>query len=428
VLAGYPALRRQELVLIALNVMTLLGLLAIHLIFREYMEELAGWPVPVLLGLRVVQQTGEALWLWQRRAPLSARGTWWYAHASLWIHVAFAFLLTSVSETDEAHFVVLLLLPLLAACFRYPLPGVMTVAFVSSTLLFIELWTFYLINAGEAPSHEPMEHYYELATMVLIYPVVGLVVWLLVQRMRLDAQRLEHTVQALEETRDALVEKEKLAAVGRLASAVAHEIRNPVAMITSALETAGKPDSGQQVRDEFCNIAATEAARLERVTTDFLSYARSKPPEKTVTPVDTTLQYIADLMRPRLGSSDISIEITCASGLKESFDAFQMHQALLNLTLNALDHTPPHDQITLGARITDTALEMYVENTGDPVPEDQVEAIFEPFYTTRNTGTGLGLPISARIAEAHGGRLELTRNDTGSVRFTMRIPTEKRGA
>lgn len=423
VLTGYAALRRQELVLIALNVMTLFGLLCIYLLFRPYMAELAGWPVPVLLVLRIAEQSGEAFWLWRRTRPLSSRGTWIYAHASLWLHVGFAVLLTLLSDTDEAHFVVLLLLPLLAACFRYPLVGVMTVAFVASALLFMELWVFYLFNPAETLSHAPMEHFYELATMVLIYPAVGLVVWLLVQRMRLDGQRLEQTVAALEQTRDALVEKEKLAAVGRLASAVAHEIRNPVAIIASALETASKPDAAAEVREEFCGIAATEAGRLERVTTDFLSYARAKPPERVVTCLATTLQYVADIVAPRLRDQGMTIAV-CGTAEAFPLDAFQMHQALLNLTMNALEHTWSGGRIVLGTREHVDELEIYVENEGDPIPEGEQDAIFEPFYTTRNTGTGLGLPISAKIAQAHGGSLTLTRNRPGCVRFSLRLPLE----
>jgi signal transduction histidine kinase len=94
-----------------------------------------------------------------------------------------------------------------------------------------------------------------------------------------------------------------------------------------------------------------------------------------------------------------------------------MHQAMLNLATNALDATPPGGKVLIGA----VRVELFVENSGPAISNDVVQTLFEPFFTTKLHGTGLGLPIARRIAEAHGGELVLSRNEPGRVRFSIRL-------
>jgi two-component system sensor histidine kinase AtoS len=260
--------------------------------------------------------------------------------------------------------------------------------------------------------------------MVLVFVVVGVMVWLLAERMRADAQHLRTAYEKLHAAQKKLLEEERLAAIGRLASAVAHEIRNPVAMIASALETAHRKETDTAIREEFCDIAAKESRRLERITTDFLAYARSKPPERASQSLETTVGYVAALVAARLAEHKLQLELRVQPHASGHFDPFQIHQALLNLIANALDHTPNDGTVIIGANETDHAVEFYVQNSGAPVqsPEDA----FDPFFTTKPRGTGLGLSISRKIAEAHGGTLELTHNLPGQVRFTITIPRQQR--
>ncbi|MBI2434552.1 MAG: hypothetical protein HYV26_16965 [Candidatus Hydrogenedentes bacterium] len=418
--ADFWAFRWQECGLIVLNLLVLAGLTLLHLGFRPLLSSLHSNVVPALLMLRFIEQSIELGWLVRRQAPLSLLAVQRYGLLSLWLHMAFAALIILVSRVEDAHYWALLMLPLIAAGFRLQLAGMFLITTVASVLSFVEVYVFFL---RRPPMH--VDEYFEAASMVLVYFMVGMVAWLLAQQLRRNAETLAQTVCELQDTRDRLLQEEKLAAIGRLASSVAHEIRNPVAMIASALATAKRADVEMPVREEFCGIAAKEAARLERVTTDFLTYARTKAPERRPVSARETLQYVADLVRSREEETMPQIIVQCDPDFLWSLDAFQMHQALLNLTLNAIEHTPDSGRVLLGALHQPDRACLYVENTGPPVPPESLDKIFEPFFTTRPRGTGLGLPISRNIARAHGGDLILSKNLPGQVRFSLLLPANQ---
>src|SRR5208337_3210958 len=133
----------------------------------------------------------------------------------------------------------------------------------------------------------------------LIYTVVGVLVWFLVNHLHQKEARLSESLVDLERAEDRLLQEERLAAVGRLSGAIAHEIRNPVAVIVSALSTARGSGLTASEREEMFEIAAKESRRLERLTTDFLAYARPRSPQKAPSSLDDTLGYVAEVCRPR---------------------------------------------------------------------------------------------------------------------------------
>jgi signal transduction histidine kinase len=267
--------------------------------------------------------------------------------------------------------------------------------------------------------------YFEATNVVLVYGVVAPVVALLVGRLRREQGKLRHSLAELERARDRLVSEEKLAAVGRFASAIAHEVRNPVAMIVSSLELAKDASTDAARRDEWREVAGTEARRLEALTGDFLLYARQRKPEKHRTPVATTVGYVAGLAQARLSQAGLQLTVQCAEDLVAPFDPFQVHQALLNLMMNACDATPSGGLITMRARpVPGGGVALFVENSGPAIPEDVVPKLFEPFFTTKPRGSGLGLAISRAIARGHGGDLVLEVNEPGRVRLALNIPAD----
>jgi signal transduction histidine kinase len=251
---------------------------------------------------------------------------------------------------------------------------------------------------------------------------MGLLVWLLVNQLRRDQNRLTHSLQELEFTRDRLLIEERLAAVGRLSSAVAHEIRNPVAIIASSLVTAERPEAGEQQRKEMYSIARSEAARLEKLTSDFLSYARPIQPQLSHIALAEILGYIAEIAKVQANKKNIRVLIDGGNGDSANLDREQIQSALLNLVLNAIDAAPFDGTIAVRSRrLSPNKVELEVENEGNPISPETLSRIFEPFYTTKPSGTGLGLAISRNIARAHGGELTVTRNDPGHICFTMTV-------
>ena len=168
-------------------------------------------------------------------------------------------------------------------------------------------------------------------------------------------------------------------------------------------------------------IAVNESRRLERLTTDFLAYARPRSPQKTSSSLDDTLGYVADSCRPRASESGVSIQAH-SSGIVAEFDANDIQQALVNLVMNAVEASLPAGAVDLRAAANgEGCVRIEVENAGPGIPPASVARIFEPFFTTKPQGTGLGLAIARNIARAHGGDLILSANEPGRVCFALTI-------
>lgn len=418
----FDLFKGQQSILVLLNLGVLAALTLVHVFFLS----LLGPPSRALLltlTLRFFVLIVELLWL--QRAEVVNRSTLVvYQQLSVWLNLAFASLVSylagssSVTGVPDAHYSVLMIVPIISAAFYFRLPSALAVSTVATVLTFLEVWFFYR-------AHPPTDitEYFEAATVSLIFIVVTLVTWLLVSNLHREQRRLKDNLAELHATRDRLVVEEKLAAVGRLASGIAHEIRNPVAMISSSLNMAMREGLDSAMRDEMFDVATQEAARLETLTSDFLAYARSKTPDRKPVTLLDSLTYVASLGSAKASESNVEIKLDVARDLSARIDEFQIQQALLNLLTNAFDAMPHGGCVTLGARAeADNGVTIYVENCGERISGEAAAHIFEPFFTTKHKGTGLGLSIVHNIAQAHGGRATLAVNKPGQVRFCITFP------
>ncbi|HEV2396284.1 MAG TPA: ATP-binding protein [Candidatus Sulfotelmatobacter sp.] len=363
----------------------------------------------------------ELLWLWAGIRSLSESSADSLVWSSIFLNIGLAVLLTFLTNRGDSPYFVLMALPVLQAAYRFRLPTCIGVIAVSDGMSFFWVWHF-------AKFHPPIyaTEYLEAGVISLVYAIMGLLVWLLVNQLRRDQDRLARSLAELERTRERLVIEEKLAVVGRLSSAVAHEIRNPVAIIASSLVTAERPEAGEQRRKEMYSIARSEAARLEKLTSDFLSYARPSVPKRSPAVISEVLGYVAEIANVQASKKDIRISVKSIDGLRANVDREQLQRALFNLLLNAVDASPNGGRVLVRSiRSKPDSLELQVENSGEPIPTEALSRIFEPFYTTKPRGTGLGLAISRNIARAHGGDLAVARNKPGQVCFALTISDEE---
>ncbi|HLO01232.1 MAG TPA: ATP-binding protein [Pyrinomonadaceae bacterium] len=414
--------KQQQSILVLLNLGVLAGLVLVHVSFLS----LLGVPSLLLLIVvtgRFLALIAELLWL-QSTGELQPSLVAIYKHLTIWVNIAFAFLVSylagssDVSVISDSHYSVLMILPIISAASYFRLPATLAVCAVTIVCTFLQVWLFYR-------RHPPADvtEYFEAATVCLIFLVVTLVVWLLVSDLSREHLRLKQNLAELYATRDRLVAEEKLAAVGRLASGIAHEIRNPVAMISSSLTMATRYERDSPVRAEMFDVATQEAARLERMTSEFLEYARTKAPVKKPVSLADTLGYVASLGKAKAGQNNVEIRLNVASELKAVIDDTQIQQALLNLLTNAFEAMPSGGVVTLGAKpALPHAVTIYVEDTGHKISDEVAQRIFEPFFTTKQKGTGLGLSIVHNIAQSHGGTATLEINEPGRVRFSLSLP------
>jgi two-component system, NtrC family, sensor histidine kinase HydH len=416
----FEAFRQQEMVFAILNLFALAALLLFHSLFSS----LLGAPSAVLLvtlGAAFLLRMLELLWLWARVRSLSETPADIVVWVSIAVNIGLALLLTLLTNREDSPYFVLLALPVLQAAYRFRLPTYIAVLMVSDAMTFFWVWHF-------AKFHPPVQanEYFEAGVISLVYALMGLLVWLLVNQLRRDQKRLAENFSELERTREKLLVEEKLAVIGRLSSAVAHEIRNPVAIISSSLITAERPALGDEGRKEMYAIARSEATRLEKLTGDFLAYARPSQPQRSSTSIAELLGYIADIGGVQSSKKEINISVDTANSLRASVDRDQIQRALLNLLLNAIDATAVGGQVVVrGSSLSGGGLELQVENSGEAIPEAVLSRMFEPFYTTKPHGTGLGLAISRNIARAHGGDLWLARNEAGHVCFALTVSDDK---
>jgi len=409
--------KRQEATFAVLNLVVLAVLLLTHTIFESY------WGSPpktliVVLAAGFFLNSAELIWVYTRTADFNSTTITALTWTSILTNMALAFVLAALSNRQDLQYFALLVVPVLESAFR--LPWIATVGVVSVAGLFDFFWVWWYFQ-----SHPPVVigEYFEAVTISLIYIVMGSLVWLLADNLRRGRQRLEQSLDELERTRSKLLQEEKLAAVGRLSSAIAHEVRNPVAMITSSLEATLADDLNEASRREMLGIAAREAARLEKLTSDFLSYARPDTLEKEPCELDSIIEYVASVCRPHAMKRSITVAVRGVRGILLEIDSEKIEQALLNLLINAMDASPDSGTVHISASQQDGNVCIAVENTDGPIPNEAVNLLFEPFFTTKPHGTGLGLAISRKIARAHGGDLTLDTNTPEVVRFSMSLCT-----
>lgn len=259
------------------------------------------------------------------------------------------------------------------------------------------------------------------------FALLGFLVGYLVEARRRDrvAQAvIRSQAEAMATTRTRLAQSEKLAALGLLATAIAHEVRNPLAVIRSAAQGVGEtpvPDWAEAQRASA--FITAEIDRLTSVVSSLLAFAR--PPQLERRPVavgelfDRTLALAAD----DLDTRGLRVERRDGNELPAiAGDADLLCQVLLGLLANAAEAVEPGGGIWLEARPVESGVELVVADSGPGVPAELRGRIFEPFFTTRSRGTGLGLAVARQIVDAHGGQLAVDDRPGGGARFRMQLP------
>ena len=229
----------------------------------------------------------------------------------------------------------------------------------------------------------------------------------------------------------ALAERhEKLASLGLLAAGVAHEVRNPLTAIKTALFIQQKKLQPGSPAEGDARLIEREILRLERIVTEFIQFARPGKPQASVIAAGEPLEQVRALLSPQLAAAEICLTREGADPMQIRVDGAQIQQALINLVQNAADSIGRGGTIILRARRSRQQLGsnpaevaiLEVSDTGKGISPEVQKRLFDPFFTTKEKGTGLGLAIAARIVEMNGGRLQYqTQLDHGST-FGIVLP------
>lgn len=222
---------------------------------------------------------------------------------------------------------------------------------------------------------------------------------------------------------------EQLASVGEMAASLAHEIRNPLGAVMAAADVLAN-ELDAPLEDEcraLLEVVVSESRRLNAILGDFLSYARFRPPKLAPADLNSVIEDVLRALDPaEIASHGVSICRCLSPDLPTALvDADQIKQALLNVAMNAVDAMPNGGTLTVTSSAGEPGVRVVFEDTGPGIPEDDLERIFQPFYTGRKNGTGLGLSIAHKIVEAHGGSIKAENRPSGGARFTICIPAHR---
>ncbi len=225
-----------------------------------------------------------------------------------------------------------------------------------------------------------------------------------------------------------LLRAERLAAMGRLAASLAHEINNPLQALHSGVEVLVDHPLDEDTRRRYMDVIRQEVKRLVAIVDQTLKIQRPPADRRELVNVNKVLDDVLLLVGKQLRDSDVLIQTQWAQDLPvvRCVDA-QLKQVFLNIILNALDAMPNGGEIFLATGLHDEAREVWISftDTGRGISESDMMHIFEPFYTTRLNGVGLGLTISYSIVERHGGRIEVFSEEGSGSTFTVFLPMDE---
>ena len=234
------------------------------------------------------------------------------------------------------------------------------------------------------------------------------------------AQRLAARERELRAQGEALLRSERLAAIGRVAAQITHEIRNPLSSISLNAEELG--ERAPQAR-ELCDAIVREVDRLTAITEEYLRFARLPKPQLQRADVNDTVRELLEFVRPELDSAGVKVSLSLSPALPRVLaDVAQLRQLLLNLLRNAREAMSAGGSLRVTSRATKAMVEIEVRDNGPGIPSERLSRIFDPFFTTKERGTGLGLAMAQEIAQEHGGQLVCDSVPGRGTAFTLRLP------
>jgi len=248
------------------------------------------------------------------------------------------------------------------------------------------------------------------------------------QQAELVANQIQRVWEQLQEDRQRTLAMERLAAVGELAAGIAHELRNPLTSVKLLFQTAVPGKTGYSLDEKVYRMVGEEISRLERTIQGLLDFARPPVLRRVRHDLRVTVQRAVNLIEGRANQHAISITtIVPDIPIFVDGDPEQLHQVLVNLLINGVEALQQGGKLSVVAEPADGPdgrCSVAVSDSGPGIPQEILPKIFEPFVTSKERGTGLGLAVSLRIVAEHGGMLLAANLPEGGAAFTLELPVK----
>jgi PAS domain S-box-containing protein len=221
--------------------------------------------------------------------------------------------------------------------------------------------------------------------------------------------------------RERLLQTERLSALGEMAARIAHEVRNPLVSIGAAAQVVAEEVGPDSPVSEEARAIVREVRRLDNIVTEFLRFARPPRADRRIVDLAVVVQESVALAASKSHGIQVRLELGTPS-IVARCDPDAMKQVLLNILLNAIEASPSQTVIDCEARILDDHVELTVADRGPGIPASQRSRVFDPFFSTKTRGTGLGLAVTKQIVDEHQGRIRLLPRRGGGTRVVIQLP------
>ncbi|TVQ92212.1 MAG: hypothetical protein EA397_07590 [Deltaproteobacteria bacterium] len=234
---------------------------------------------------------------------------------------------------------------------------------------------------------------------------------------------LRETLSELRASKESLARREKLEALGEMAAVVAHEVKNPLASISGALQVLGQRMPSDSTEGKVVDMALQRLRDLASMVDELLTFARPRSPTLTRVAVRSFLDGVCGLLQANPQWSELELQVSIEPADAQLLvDAGQLQGVLLNLLLNGAQAMEGRGTLALSVCVTSEDARIEVLDQGPGVPAHVRDRIFDPFVTTKIRGSGLGLAVARQVVEAHQGHIELEHPEAGGARFVITLP------
>lgn len=258
---------------------------------------------------------------------------------------------------------------------------------------------------------------------IFFYNAIGILAGVLIEGQQRGRRRQEELSARLRRA-------ERLSALGEAAAALAHEVRNPLGGIRGSAEIIGSSSTPQAKKAEFLSVLLKEVDRLNQVVENFLKLSRPIPLNLREVVLRDEIESVANIMTAEADRSGVTVAVDIDQHMPAvRMDPDRMRQVFLNTFINGFQAMPGGGALTIRARVRNDAATggsgtaaITISDTGAGIPREDLGKVFAPFFTTKDSGTGLGLAVSKRIVEEHGGRITLDSIHGRGTTVTIVLP------
>ncbi len=340
---------------------------------------------------------------------------------------------TRVPGHDESNFWIVYFLPITIAAAHLKLRGTLVTCTVAFALFIAHLPPHMYLDPRERVEELP-----ELIGFGIMFFFLGVLVQAFARQNRHqlamkqqlndklleNQQRLRDSLERLDTAEESMRTRERLASLGEMSAGIAHEIRNPLGIISSSAQLLEREVANAEAR-QLLEIIQEESTRLNGLITEFLTFGRQLEPQRQPCDLAALTARILDSLQNVAQQKRVALALDreCSTCIA-SVDADMMQQVLLNLLLNALEATAPGGRVRVVLEQYPERLDIVIDDSGHGIPAENLAKVFDPFFTTKSEGTGLGLANAYKIMESHGGSLKVASHVGQGSRFTASLPLE----